>query len=100
MKGIVLVVVMAVLVEAFIEYAKSFIKMVSDGEIKTAITQVIAVVAAVALCMAAGADLFAALGIAFAFPWIGIVLTGILISRGANYMSDFIKRLQNVKGGA
>lgn len=100
MKGIVLVVVLAVLVEAFIEYAKSFIKMISDKEIKTAITQVIAIVVAVALCMAAGADLFVALGIAFAFPWIGVVLTGILISRGANYMSDFIKRLQNVKGGA
>lgn len=99
MKGIVLVVVLAVLVEAFIEYAKSFIKMISDGEIKTAITQVIAIAVAVALCMAAGADLFVALGIVFAFPWIGVVLTGILISRGANYMSDFIKRLQNAKGG-
>ena len=60
MKGIVLVVVLAVLVEAFIEYAKSFIKMIYDRDIKTAITQVIAIVVAVALCMAAGADLFVA----------------------------------------
>lgn len=100
MKGIILVVVLAVLVEAFIEYAKSITKMFSDKDIKTAVTQFIAILIGVALCMAAGADLFAALGIAFAFPWIGIVLTGILISRGANYMSDFIKRLQNMKGGA
>lgn len=98
MKGIILVVVLAVLVEALIEYAKTIGKMFTDGDIKTAITQFIAIVVAVLLCFATGADLFAAVDIAFKWPWIGVVLTGILGSRGANYVSDFVKKLQNVKG--
>lgn len=100
MKGILLVVVLAVLVEALIEYAKTIIKMFSDKDIKTAVTQFIAIVVAVLICLAAGADLFAALEIVFVFPWLGVILTGILISRGANYVSDFVKKLQTVKGGA
>lgn len=98
MKGLILVVVLAVLVEALIEYAKTIGKMFTDGDIKTAITQFIAIVVAVLLCFATGADLFAAVDIAFTWPWIGVVLTGILGSRGANYVSDFVKKLQNVKG--
>ncbi len=98
MKGIILVLVLAVLVEALIEYAKTIIKTVTDGDYKTAVTQLIAIIIAVLLCFATGADLFAAVDIAFAWPWVGVVLTGILGSRGANYVSDFVAKLQNVKG--
>ena len=31
----------------------------------------------------------------FTVPWLGTLLTGIVVSRGSNYTSDFIKRLQN-----
>ena len=98
MKGIILVLVLAVLVEALIEYAKTIGKMVTDGDIKTAVTQMVAIVVAVALCFATGADLFTAVDITFTWPWIGVVLTGVLGSRGANYLSDLVKKLQNVKG--
>lgn len=100
MKGILLVIVMAVLVEALIEYAKTITKMFTDRDFKTAVTQFIAIVIAVLLCMMTGADLFAFVGIVFTVPWMGVVLTGILCSRGANYVSDFIKKLQTMKGGA
>ena len=52
---------------------------------------------AVLLCFMTGGDLFVVVGISFVWPWLGIFLTGIIISRGANYVSDFIKRLQGVK---
>ena len=46
--------------------------------------------------MAAGADVYDALGVSFAVPWLGMVLTGILASRGSNYIADFVKRLQTI----
>ena len=96
MKGIVLILVMAIVVEAFIEYAKTIGKAFIGGEWKTAITQLTAIALGVLLCFMVGGDLFAVVGIVFVWPWLGIFLTGILISRGANYVSDFIKRLQGV----
>ena len=35
------------------------------------------------------------MGISFSVHWLGTLLTGIVISRGSNYASDLIKRLQN-----
>lgn len=94
MEGIVLIITMAVIVEAIIEYAKSIGTAIIGGGWKTAVTQIVAIVCAVVLCFASGADLFTAIGIEFAWTWIGTVLTGIIISRGANYVSDFITKLQ------
>lgn len=94
MTGIVLITVLAIVVEAFIEYGKSIGKAFVGGAWKTAVTQLVAIVLGVLLCMATGADLFAMIGLVFAWPWLGVVLTGIIISRGANYVSDFVKRLQ------
>ena len=97
MKGIVLIVVMAIVVEAFIEYVKTIAKAVKEGGWKTAVTQLAAIALGVLLCFMTGGDLFVVVGITFARPWLGVLLTGILISRGANYVSDFIKRLHGVK---
>lgn len=96
MKGIILIIVMAIVVEALIEYAKTIGKAFAGGEHKTALTQLAAIALGVLLCLMTGGDLFAVLGIAFVWPWLGVVLTGIIISRGANYVSDFVKKLQGV----
>ena len=58
-----------------------------------------AVALGVALCLATGADIYAAHGVQFATPWIGVALTGIFASRGSNYLSDLAKRLQTVLAG-
>ena len=97
MSGIMLVIVLAIIVEALIEYAKSIYKAFNDSGWKPAVTQVAAMAIAVLLCFMTGGDLFVVVGISFVWPWLGIFLTGIIISRGANYVSDFIKRLQGVK---
>ena len=54
-----------------------------------------AILIAVSLSFAAGVDVYSLVGISFAVSWLGTLLTGIVISRGANYTSDFIKRIQN-----
>lgn len=96
MSMIALSIIMAVTVEGLVELGKSIGKAVLDGDRKTAATQLAALVVSCALWLAAGADVYAALGVTFAAPWLGMVLTGVLASRGSNYIADFIKRLQSV----
>lgn len=96
MSGIILILALAVTVEAVVEYVKSIIKLITDKDAKTLITQLAALAVSILLCFAAGADLYAVLGLSFAVPGIGIVLTGIFGSRGANYVSDLVRKLRDV----
>ena len=100
MQMILLAIVMAVTVEALIEYVKQIARAMISGEVKAAATQVVSILLGVLLCLAVGADVYGALGVAFAVPWVGTVLTGIFASRGSNYISDLAKRLQTVLAGA
>lgn len=99
MNALVLAVVIAIIVEALIEYAKTIGKAVMNKQYKTAATQLAAIAIGVGLCAAADVDLFAALGIVFSIKAIGVVLTGIFASRGANFVSDIAKRIQSVISG-
>lgn len=94
MDKIGLVIMLAVTVEAMVEYVKSIGKAILSKDIKTAVTQVAAIIVSTLLCFAAGADLYLALGIQFTVPWVGVLLTGIFASRGANFVSDLVKKLQ------
>ena len=96
MSGIILILALAVTVEAVVEYVKSIIKLITDKDAKTLMTQLAALAVSILLCFAAGADLYAALGLSFAVPGIGIVLTGIFGSRGANYVSDLVRKLRDI----
>ena len=90
MTAILLFLTLAVTVEGLVQYIKTLIQ----GEKKAAIIQVGALIIAVALCILSGADIYAALGVTFGVPYVGCVLTGIFASRGANYASDILGRLQ------
>lgn len=93
MEGITLIIVLAIVTEALVEYGKSIGRAFAGNDSKTAFTQLAAIVASVLLCFAAGADLFKVVGINFTWPWVGVVLTGILGSRGANYLSDLVSKI-------
>ena len=93
MKLIAMVILAAVLVEALVEYGKQIGKAIVGKEWKTAATQLCAIAVALFICFVLNADLFVALGIKLAIPYVGIVLTGIFCSRGANYISDLIGKL-------
>jgi len=94
-----LVLALAVIVEAVVEYGKSVGKMFTDGGWKTGLTQLAAAAVSMALCFAAGADLFAVLGLDFGQGWIGTALTGLFASRGANFLSDLVERLRGMGQG-
>jgi len=96
MDTIALVLVLAVTAEALVEYAKSAGRMIAQrqrdggGWFRPGVTQLLVIGLSVALCSLAGADLYAGLGVRLRTPEAGYVLTGILCSRGANYVSDLV----------
>ena len=97
MDVIVLVLMMAVTVEALVEYGKLLGKAALSRDYQGLAVMAAALTVAVLLCFATGADFYAALGVQFSLPWVGVLLTGIFASRGANFVSDLIKKLQNLK---
>ena len=89
--------VLAVIVEGLVEYAKNIVQMKDK---KSVALQTTALCVAVALSVLTGADLFGELGISFRVPYVGSILTGIFASRGANYASDLLGRLtKGIKEG-
>ena len=91
MEAMWMVPVLAVIVEALTEYGKNLIQM---KEKKTVLVQMGALAVSVFLCVASGADILAEAGLVFRVPFVGCILTGIFASRGANYASDLLKRMQ------
>lgn len=86
-------IVLAIVVEGIVEYARTFITM--DNKTAAAL-QAMALILGIFLCIVAGEDIFARFGITFAVPYLGSVLTGVFASRGANYASDIIGKITSV----
>lgn len=102
MKTITLIIMVAIVLEALVEYVKTFISMVENREYKTAITQGITIAMGVFLAIAFNLQLFNNAMSEFyeglhINPTLDMILTGILFSRGANYFSDFVSRLTHPK---
>lgn len=98
MKTIALIIMVAILCEALVEYAKTIMKMVENKHYKTAITQAITIALGVGLAFAFNLQLFNNAMVEFyeglhINPILDMILTGILFSRGSNYFSDFVSRL-------
>lgn len=88
MQGIAIVFLAAILVEGLTENILPVTLPPGQKWIKRALALAIAVVVSVAYDI----DLFALLGLPHV-AYVGAVLTGILISRGANYLAALVKRL-------
>lgn len=80
----------AIIVEGIIAYVKTFFV---DGKIQW--QMITSLVLGIVVALAYSLDLLALCGLESNIPFIGQVLTGILLSRGANYIADLIKLLIN-----
>lgn len=100
MKNFAIIFVIAVIVEALIEYGTTVFEMLSAKQYKKAVKQLCAITLCIFICFMCRADVFTLLGMDFALPWFGVVLTGIFGSRGSNYLSDIIKRIQTMMSGS
>ena len=90
--NIAVIIAVAILIEGLVEYGKNITDMFYGGEKKTAITQMVTIVVGVALAFAFGANMFVPL-VLTVNHYVGMVLTGIVMSRGSNYVSDLISRI-------
>lgn len=97
MKSIGLAIVVAVIVEALVEYGQTIYDMVAEYEYKKAVKQGVAIAVAilfsfqlkVTLLTWLMADTFAV----SISPVFDMIVSGIFMSRGANYLSDFIRMI-------
>ena len=98
MKSIALILMVAVLLEGLVEYAKTVMRMAEEGDYKTAITQAVTIIVGIGFAFVFHLHLFNS-SLAEVYEGLHIngvidsVLTGIIISRGSNYASDFIGKL-------
>lgn len=90
--NIALIISIAILIEALVEYGKSIAEMFAGDDVKTGVTQIITIVTGVLLAFAFNTDAFEVIGIQVNHT-IGLVLTGIILSRGSNYASDLLSKL-------
>ena len=82
--------VAAVVVEGIISYIKLFFV---DGKVQW--QNILALCLGVLVSISYRIDIFSIVGLASSIPYVGIVLTGILISRGSNYIYEVIKMIMN-----
>lgn len=102
MKTLTMIIMVAILLEAIVEYAKTIITMIEKKQYKTAITQLATIALGVTFAFIFNLQLFNnALSEFFEGLSINtkvdIVITGILFSRGANYFSDIISKFTGKK---
>lgn len=99
MKTIALIIMVAIVLEALVEYVKTIDNMVVSRAYKTAITQGITIILGIGLAFVfhlqlfngAMSEIYEGLNIN---STVDMILTGILFSRGSNYFSDLISKLQ------
>lgn len=82
------VLVLAVLVEGMVEYFVS-----KEGVYQPWLKYVSAGIGVVA-CVAYKVDILAFFGLVSGVPYVGSVLSGLVIGRGSNYLSDFLTRIK------
>ena len=82
-------VLVAILVEAIWENFKMIWK-----DKKLNINMIGSLILAILICTLANIDIFAVIGINLIVPIVGSILTGIIVSRGANFVNDLFTKLQ------
>ena len=92
MESIILFVTMGFTVEAIVETLKRIIK---GNRIDFAV--VLSLVVGIVVALSFNLDIFAAQGYVSVIPIMGVVLTGILISRGGNFISDLMSKKSTPK---
>lgn len=84
-------VIVAILVEAIWEN----IKMVFPNK-KFSISMLGSLLVSILICVLTKVDIFPVVGLSISIPVIGSILTGVIVSRGANFVNDLFTKL---KGG-
>lgn len=90
-QGISLIIVGAITLEGIIETIKNIFV---EKEIK--IWKIISMVLGIGISLAFGLNIMSVLGFSTQTKFLGEVITGILISRGSNFINDFLQKIEKV----
>lgn len=90
METVAVLVILALLIEAIVETVKQAV----EGGVKW--PAVAAMAGGVGICIAADVGMFRMLGILIP-AWLDAAITGILVSRGSNFISDLFGKLKESK---
>lgn len=88
------VILLSIVIEGIVTYTKTWFL---DKEFQW--QQLATCILGVLIALAYGMDILALFGVTAQVPYVGQVLTGILLSRGSNYIFDFIKRIMKATTG-
>lgn len=92
MESLIILVLIALVGESVWET----LKMVwQDGKIS--IDRIGALIVALLLSIGTSLDILSLLNIKTSIPYLGIILTGVLISRGSNFIHDLLVKISNIK---
>lgn len=86
------IIVCAIAIESIFEIIKGFVK----EDKKPNVTMILSAIGGILVAINYNLDMLEVLGLNGNIPYFGIVLTGIAISRGSNYIHDVLKQLVNV----
>ena len=83
-------IIVAILVEAIWDNCKMIWQ---NG--KFSIDKIGALLISITVCLLTNIDIFPIVGLSLVIPYIGSTLTGIIVSRGANFVHDLFNKLNN-----
>lgn len=88
------ILILATLAESLVEYLIAPVadELGDDKPWREIAMRYVAAAVGIALAILYQTDLLAMLGLASPWPWVGWVVTGLLIGRGSNFIHDFAGR--------
>ena len=89
MMELLAVVVVAILIETFNTLFKN------NG--KLSYKKIGAIILSIAVCVCAKLDLFSILGITMVVPYVGEIVTGLVVSRGSGVVNSLIEKLMQLR---
>ena len=83
-------------IAATVEALWETLKMFWDGS-KVDLNRIGSAILGILLCILANVDFFAPVGVELSIPIVGVVLSGLLVSRGANFVHDLLKIVYEIQ---
>lgn len=96
MKTLALALIVAVVVEALVSYGETIYDYFEQGDIKKAVKQIIAIIVAVIFAFQAKVTLISFFADTTLNPVFDMIISGIFMSRGANYLFDLANMIRRV----
>jgi len=90
-ESIVAIFILAAVIEGIIAYVIPS----NNAEMPREWIKYVSAVLSIAICIAYKADILATLGVLSPLPYVGEIITGLIVGRGSNFLNDFYGKIKN-----